>query len=1696
MADKKKKDKWKENSNKNWENDSVFQSKDPGKQYMTGGKNWLDYFYEDQANKQKEAVADAASGQINYKEAAKTSRVKYTTDNYQGKSKDDKYKWEENLSDLKFKGARSNNDKFKEWAKIMGLTEGQAEDFRNFLDFQEDSVAPGPKLKKDKTVDQRSSVPQGQGATTQVDRIDAILNQMTKNIKTSTDYQNSIADYRAQEDADIAKRSEEAFQRRTNKDYVEKDNENEQLKTGNKFADGVIKALEIADRPWDALRSGIKNKAEGSSFLEGAKAGFTGKMNTSGTELNQTFGFDPENNKTDSAIAKILGDIAIGSTGAIGNAASMLVPKDKKDEVRRKIGTETAGMGTEVLLDPLNLLGVGGIAKALRGAGRGAEAVRGAEEAAQASRVAQEIGASPNEAPIPYELKQTMNDFAPDQLPEVGDTSIQEALLDPLFNFGQRGNGPQARGPQQANVARYEKENINNLADNILNQIDQPPTPKNFYNQRVLDVQKAMRDQENTDTFSTVQDAFNQRDALENSFVQRELEPHVANQTQAANAQAKWESVIKQAKDESERIKSTHGKIYVPKGEREDYGIPQQFRASLTDRHSNDIHSFADQEGFSSVDEAVQYLKQIDADSKLRLKDLTPANNRPITEDGWKLLENEARSKFAQSGEADALDQLIADLLDPKSRSNIDALYSRAKGANDPKTFDDLIKLAERENDGQANLLGSLRSDPKIREALNQLNALGRPAGRELPPVNTAPPVGSVDDLLSLLDNPKLQNVNNSQAPEQVLASLISNDKPVSQEAQQITDTFANMGSGFKAAADAERARLLQENGFLEYKNPAAAELFRKQNPTFREEVQSDGSTRFYPPESTPSQAAEEVAADPLLRMNLQHFNEAETNPLINVDGPAQSKTAIETIANPIKRKLNQFYENYVNKNHGFKVAEMQTLMKQVKDAKEAGNHDLAKQLSTQLKNVKRYGSDLEKAVGNEAASSAAAKNFLDNHMSRLAATVGGKPEEVTKALEYQMAKNLDWIRNNGKPDYELPEGWDWERVIGIINAGDARPEYKAFTQEMRNLTQEWRDVMRDYGLVNEEAYKALGENPFYIPMARELNLDNIDAGLAGNAQSARRRSNPGIVHSLHNGDVETFYKNPIETIMKNSFVLFKNAYRNDTAQQAYRLAEMDPEGLFAKVISKKQFDDGGGLEVSLPDGSKKYVRMQPDMMKALKENEQPMDIDNIMKLTRLYSYLKTTSLEYQVTAAPRDMTQAYLTSQIGNPVRYFTEVMKAVKNKNADAKKVGAYFEHAYNEHTAGMDPTKITQEYAKQSGMTVVKDKKSMGELVKTVYDILTTPARKLGQITDDIPRDIEVKETERLFMKKHGQEMQSLQDRLGQIDEQLAQAQGVTDPFDPRLQGIDNLNAEKQQIESQLRQFQQDLKREQVYRGRDVINYSRAGRGGVAKAIRKYVVFANTTTQSKDKVIRSFIERPTQTLIKTMGIVAPFVAAEKMMHDNMSDSDREVYDGLPDYTKQFNYIFVRDGKVIALPKLQELALISNPIEAALKGEDLNDSLRLLAKESVPYQGGMAAQGFVPNEDGSVTPLQNMQFPGTVATPGAEVLGNNKIGFNQKPISFGAHFKGADAEANDWTLDLYKNGLGNNPNADFVQYLTQQYGGDAGKYTNYSLDWLLDRSNSDKLDAMLQNLNPLQDRYYSPDSRYFKAPPQESRK
>jgi hypothetical protein len=1712
-----KKKKWQEGSNDNWANDSVFQAKSGGQVFMKDpNKSWMDYYREDQAKKKQEQ----AKGQVRFREASTASRIQYTNPTYTGNSKNANYKWEtQALKDVKMPkhSSRTYNSKFDYLTKQMGLSSAQADDFRKYMDFGEDQSktkyekniydnktdSKGKLITYDKSGNEdpngiylktaHTSSPAGSSLNMKSTIIDGILNGMTSR---------AVQGVKDSNKANAKKEQQVQAQKQTKSQQPSKHSGgNAFLNTVDSINSGLTSAYDHTLGPVQDLVNRFLTNANDQVALGQFKKNVNAKNapkfvqdavkaptstaqkvadvsgQLAGAAVPLGLAYKPAGLAAKALTASKYGQAAIRgglASGIYSGATQGLDETIHPNDANLKQRLANVGINTALgaALDPA-LLGVG--------AGVSNLMARNAKVAGELPTYSGNVSDSVLNSLVPNQPKSVTGSQAlydqllgvnkPQPTKTIGDVNIGEIpkatvpnVLDDLLNFAQSGQGPTARGlvGKVANPARYAKENVSNQADTILNRVDAiNKKPQGYYEQRILDVQKAMQSNhgltaDQQKSLEEAQKAIEQYKVYEDAHVQKELTPFTEAAQKQADAQAQHQNIVKAAKDELARIKGTYGKIKATAGEAQDYQIPNQFRAGVNNMAHDDIHQFATQEGFSSVDEAVQYLKHLDETSKLKLKDVMPQDSHVLSADDWAHLEHAARKNFAGTPEGQTLDKFIADLVHAgqSDGKNFNELYAANKGPNDPQSFDELVKLAQMQS-APTDLKTSLRQDPRIKQALDQLDALGGKKPDILPGIPQAQPdTSSIDEMIKFLS--QNENVNKSQDVSKVIDQLVS---PKSQSKKLTMDELNQLVRGEK------------------------------------------------PPKPEPNVTSGDKKG--LLGVNLQQFNN-DIPSIIKDSKPIESVSATDAIKNPVKKVINKFYEGYVNKTHSAKVAHTSILENEIRKLTESGAKPRKlEQLKGQLKFVKKYGSDVEKAIQNESAAGMRAKTFLDGHMENLQSALGStKPEDMANAIRYQVAKNIKWIWDKVNPDYEIGGGWTKGEINTILNEGVGNSKLENFTKAMKNLTQQRLDFALKYNLINKEAHAALSKNPYYIPMARDVTpgMDNVARGLKGGNTSNKRTAGAYFIQSLGDGDAEALYKDPLETLMSGTFSLFKNMAKSDSEQQLLKMAKMDSDNLFSRVVNKKEFESNGGIAVPTPKGTQ-YIQLQDDLMKMIKENDLPYDLNVIGKMTSVFAGAKTRSLEYHMTGVPRDLAEGYLKGQTNNPFTYLKEIVKAAKEHNLSAKDAGAYFDKAYKDGMNGINSEKMMKEYARQNKNVKPfnpKSKESWKDLTHTIAriaDMPFKPIKAIGQLSDELPRTVEIKATQKAFMKQHGKQINNIKKALEDVNAQIDGASHATDPFDPALQGVDKLKSQKTKLEGMLSKYDKALQRETTYRGRDIMNFSRSGRSGAAKHIRQYMIFANTATQSKDKLIRSFIERPAATIAKTALLTAPLVAAEQVMQQNLSGKDKEIYDNLPSWSKQYNYVFINNGSVYTLPKIQELALLTDPIEALLSGnkEDLNAAARLGVKEAVPYQLGNVAQGLVPNTDGSVTVRKNMQVPSLIASPALDVAANDKLGFNRNAISFADKFGRKNPQANKFTLDLFKKIGGNKARADYLQYLATTYPGDAGKYGSYSLDYLLDPKNNDKLDAMLQNLNPLQDRVFSTNAtvaghKIFKNPPKKS--
>lgn len=859
---------------------------------------------------------------------------------------------------------------------------------------------------------------------------------------------------------------------------------------------------------------------------------------------------------------------------------------------------------------------------------------------------------------------------------------------------------------------------------------------------------------------------------------------------------------------------------------------------------------------------------------------------------------------------------------------------------------------------------------------------------------------------------------------------------------------------------------------------------------------------------------------------------------LINKSEIPVSETMIDQLNNPLRRAINKMTESYLNANRQFTLAEQNVLDQNIKRIQERlKSPDLPanekQQLTQQLeqfrqqrKYLNRHESSVEKAVQNEQTWINRSRTFINRHFSQMEQVLG-KDVKMHQALEYQMARNLLWNLERGRIDmdtYKLPKGITWDRVRQIVQEGSQNPRLQQFSALFRQMNEELLEHMRRYDLISQEDFRALVENPEYIPLYRDARWRTDNVSLSSvYQQNAKRSSDPKNLYRFEEGSATDYFKNPLESMVESIMNVHRMALRNDTAQQLYRLAEIDPSGQVVKRISRQEYEQSGGLEVHI-NGETEYIRPQGDLLKILQENEQH-SANVVSRMTSLVAGLKTRSFEYQfATSALRDAPLSVINSHAQSIGEYFTALrgvlrdrrlrkgtnqqinellerwhdpnlspaehnqlkneLKQLMSQTRNVSDLGIFFRDAYKSSNYGVDPDRVRMEMVKDlDGIS----QERAGEKVKKIFKKLDDTiffSKKFGNLIDALPREIEAK----IVQNRYADKVKPLQRQVDNIEKQLQ---------NPNLDAPQRsaLEIELQRANDELDNMIREMEREQTYRGLDIINYSKTGRSGLSKGLRKYVMFANTATQSKARLAKSFRQRPVQTALRASTLVGFPITVHNLWHLTASDAEREAYANIPQYMKDFNYIFVlNDGKdVVTLPKIQEFAPFMNLFEAYYTGEDMIENAELLLRELLPAQvGQMFGQSIVNvlDEDSEEGFREGFRLPSNVVTPALEALVNDKLGFNRKPVSY------APNVADPYTSDLFKGIFGEeSDSADIAEYLTRQYGGDLAKYGIAGLEYLT-QPNDDTLQNMIQQINPLQDRYYATEdsdtfmSNFFKEP------
>ncbi|WP_313798794.1 LPD38 domain-containing protein [Cytobacillus sp.] len=535
--------------------------------------------------------------------------------------------------------------------------------------------------------------------------------------------------------------------------------------------------------------------------------------------------------------------------------------------------------------------------------------------------------------------------------------------------------------------------------------------------------------------------------------------------------------------------------------------------------------------------------------------------------------------------------------------------------------------------------------------------------------------------------------------------------------------------------------------------------------------------------------------------------------------------------------------------------------------------------------------------------------------------TAGIKPKDVEGINDYQLA----------------------EATIKQIEAES--PDFKKHQEELVKYSQNLMKELKDSGYYTDDALKKIfKENPNYIPMNRvqEPRVRGFEP-LTSPKMKFASQANP---IKQRTGSTKPII-NPIESIVKNTYVITNIAERNKVGVALYDLLKNAPEnnmwGRITNVTKQDasidnlssvlddatvQMNDGrtdaidnlfkgeGNKVYVYKDGQKIEMELQDDLYKAmlsLDAQKQNFFINLMGVPAKTLRAGAVLSPDFGPVNIFRDQLSAFVNSKYGFiPFWDMAKGMKSVLKRDSDYwlwKQSGG----------ANSVLSTLDREYLQADLRKMVKQ--SLGQKVKNNFgtpfkalDTFLQPLRKVSEITEEATRVGEFKK-------------------------------GLNKGATPK---------------------------EAAFSSRDLIDFSRAGT--VGRQYNQVTAFFNAAVQSMDKLARTFKERKVEATVKSLAsITLPSIVAYYY------NQDKDWYKEIPQRERDLFWHFEIGDQIYKLPK---------PFEAGImfgtSFERMLDFMKTNDPKAFEGFGKTVREAFTPN------------WIPTAILPWIEVYGNKSMHFD----------------------------------------------------------------------------------------------------
>jgi hypothetical protein len=522
----------------------------------------------------------------------------------------------------------------------------------------------------------------------------------------------------------------------------------------------------------------------------------------------------------------------------------------------------------------------------------------------------------------------------------------------------------------------------------------------------------------------------------------------------------------------------------------------------------------------------------------------------------------------------------------------------------------------------------------------------------------------------------------------------------------------------------------------------------------------------------------------------------------------------------------------------------------------------------------------LSRGVG-EQAKMAATRGIFDSKGNKLAnglrtivqplEKIGMKQDDFATYLAAVHARDLKKL--HGK---EVP--FSDSQMAAVIQKWGGNQAVQKAQKEIVKYNNALMDLLVEAQIYTRESVDALGKKyPNYVPFLRYFDDDAVAGfknGGYGSGNGFANLMNP-VKRMSEEGSTRTII-NPLESMVKNTFLVMNSVAKNKVGLQLSDLAKVDGAGAWVEHVPGGKSGKEHIVDVWQKGKKQSYKIRDPELYNAMLSLDHESSNSLIKFLGGAAGILRagaTLTPEFMIRNAFRDVMGAIINStKYGfNPLDFFKGFFHTVTKSDV--------FEKFVNSGGAMSTMMSLDRDVSREALETVFKK-----SLKDKAMNVVTSPA----ELAKYLSGYKAVKGTVGILRK--GAEISELSTKVGAFNKVLKKTGDIE---------------------------------EAAYTARDLMDFNRAG-SSVRQANRA-VAFLNASLQGSDKMIRSLKDNPASFLTRAFTTLVAPATGIYYWNQNLPDDMKKEYDNIPQWQKDTFFI-------IGIPGINEFVRIPKPFEAGM--------------------------------------------------------------------------------------------------------------------------------------------------------------------